>query len=219
MSVKSIKNNKSKTSFRGDLGIRVMNREDGTWRTPSRFRGLTNPVASILKRFKRRFSNAIRAYRGGLVIHAVLKAKHYIAAEDRWTDERILGYKVVTDEFVNLLVDELQASAPAHTRFFDFKYHDSGTGVGAEAAGDTALGTPTGEARDSGTQVEGATANIYKSVATHTYAGAFAITEHGLFSAASAPDELLDRTKFSAIGVSASDQIQFSYELTCTSGG
>lgn len=173
----------------------------------------------ILARIKRRISNAFHALQGGLVIYATLSARHYIAAEDRWVDIGILGRKQVTDEFVDLLVDELQASAPAHTRFFDFKFHDSGTGVGAEAAGDTILGTPTGEARDSGTQVEGASSNIYRSVATHTYAGTFAITEHGLFTAAAPTDELLDRTKFPAINVVSGNKIEFTYELTASSGG
>ncbi|KKK86289.1 hypothetical protein LCGC14_2764710 [marine sediment metagenome] len=159
------------------------------------------------------------ALRGVAVFRATLSARHYIAAEDKWIDKGIICTRVVTDEFVELLVDELQASAPAHTRFFDFKFHDSGTGVGAEAAGDTALGTPTGEARDTGTQVEGASANIYKTVATHTYAGTFAVTEHGLFSAASAPDELMDRSVFAAINVVSGDKIEFTYELTCGSGG
>ena len=173
----------------------------------------------LLDKIKRRIGNAFHALRGGLVIYATLSARHYIAAEDRWVDIGVLGHKVVTDEFVDLLVDELQASAPVHTRFFDFKFHDSGTGVGAEAAGDIVLGTPTGEARDSGTQAEGASSNIYQSVATHTYAGSFAITEHGLFTAAAPTDELLDRTVFSAINVVSGDKIEFTYELTASSGG
>jgi len=121
----------------------------------------------------------------------------------------------VTDAYVALLVDELQADQAAHSTF---KYHDSGTGVGAEAATDTALGTPTAEARDAGTQIEGATANIYKSVATHTYGGSFAITEHGLFNAATA-GTLMDRTKFAAVNVANGEKIEFTYELTVSSGG
>jgi len=121
----------------------------------------------------------------------------------------------VTDAYVALLVDDLQSSEAAHSLF---KYHDSGTGVAAEATGDTTLGTPCGEARDLGTQIEGATANIYKSVATHTYAGTFAITEHGLFSAASG-GTLLDRTLFSVVNVVNGEKIEFTYELTVTSGG
>ena len=130
-------------------------------------------------------------------------------------DLGIVSTHVVTDAFVAALVDTLQSSVAA---FSDYKYHDSGTGVNAEAAGDTALQTPCGEARDVGSQIEGATANIYKSVATNTYAGSFAITEHGLFNAGAA-GTLMDRSVFSAINVISGDKIEFSYQLSVSSGG
>jgi len=128
---------------------------------------------------------------------------------------RRIRNRVVTDAYVALLVDELQLSQAAHS---DFKYHDSGTGTAAEAAADTALGTPWGGARDVGTQAEGATANIYRSVATTTYNAAFAITEHGLFNAATV-GTLMDRSVFSAINVVSGNQIQWTYELSIASGG
>jgi len=130
-------------------------------------------------------------------------------------DLGVVSTHEVTDDFVAALVDTLQASVAA---FSNFKYHDSGTGVGAEDPTDSALGTPCGEARDTGTQVEGATANIYKSVATHTYAGSFAITEHGLFNAA-AVGVLMDRSVFTAVNITLGDRIEFTYQLTCVSGG
>ena len=130
-------------------------------------------------------------------------------------DLGIVSTHAVTDAYAALLVDSMQASVAA---FSTFKYHDSGTGTTAEAAADTAMETPTGEDRDTGTQVEGATANIYKSVATHTYAGTFDITEHGLFSALTGVT-LADRSVFTAIGVIAGDGIQFTYQLTLTAGG
>ena len=124
------------------------------------------------------------------------------------------AWGVVTDDFVEYLVDNLIAELAA---FGDFKYHDSGTGVVAEDVTDAGLGTPCGEARDVGTQVE-SSSKVYKSVATNTYAGAFAITEHGLFNNA-AGGILMDRTVFAAINVVATNQIEFTYELTCPSGG
>lgn len=139
----------------------------------------------------------------------------HIKADGTIIDHGVVSRKVVTDAFVEELVDTLQAVV---ADFDDYKFHDSGTGVNAEAAGDTTLQTPCGEARDVGTQAEGATANIYQSVATNTYAGAFAITEHGLFNAAAA-GTLMDRSVFAAINVVATDQIEFTYQLTCTSGG
>jgi hypothetical protein len=96
-----------------------------------------------------------------------------------------------------------------------FKYHDSGTGTTAESNSQTTLITPCGEARDAGTQVEGASANIYKTVATHTYAGTFAITEHGVFSA-STSGTLLDRSLFAEINVESGNKIEFTYQLTAS---
>jgi len=133
-----------------------------------------------------------------------------------YTDvRRVVRDKVVTDAFVNFVVDQLQTE---DSTFGDFKYHDSGIGTGNEAAGDTALGTPWGGSRDVGTQTEGASANIYKSVATTTYNASKAITEHGLFNASSG-GTLMDRTKFTAINVVDTNQIEFTFQITFSSGG
>lgn len=125
-----------------------------------------------------------------------------------------LGYRVVTTAYVNFLVDELQSSQATHSTFL---YHDSGTGTTAEAAGDTALVTKVETGRATGTQTEGASANIYRSVGTISYTATRAVTEHGLFSASSA-GTLMDRTVFSAVNVVSGDSIQFTYELTATAG-
>ena len=133
-------------------------------------------------------------------------------------DRGIISIKVVTDDFVEALVDTLQSSVAA---FSDFKYHDSGEGIVGEDPTDSGLGSPCGEARDIGTQIEGATANIYKSVATHTYAGSFSITEHGWFNSPAA-GILGDRSVFTganAINVSLGDRVEWTYQLTCVSGG
>ena len=127
-------------------------------------------------------------------------------------DRRVYGH-VVTDDFVGYITANLVAELAA---FGDFKFHDSGTGVGAENAADAALGTPCGEARDVGTQVDNDP--TYTSVATNTYAGGFAITEHGLFNIA-AGGILMDRTVFGAINVVATNQIEFTFAITFTAGG
>ncbi len=150
---------------------------------------------------------------GGVVFSSRLTAR-VRHADGSWTDVGLLSERVVTDAWVALLVDDLQASQAAqHT----MKYHANGTGVGAEAASDTALGTET-DTRATGTQTEGATANIYKSVGTISQTATRAITEHGLLSASSA-GTLMDRSVFSAINVDNGDSIEFTYELTCTAGG
>jgi hypothetical protein len=105
------------------------------------------------------------------------------------------------EEFI---VDILQTS--------NAKYVDSGTGTTAPVKANTALETPTAESRDTGTQGEGGSASIYEVVATHTYAGSFAITECGLFDAATVGN-LIIRGTFAAINVASSDQIEFTITL------
>lgn len=126
-----------------------------------------------------------------------------------------IAHGKVTDAFVALLTDTLVDNSDG---IKNFKYHDSGTGITAEAAGDTGLGTPTGIGRATGNQGEGASAPIYKSVGTITYDGDYDITEHGLFNAAS-DGTLMDRTKHGVVTVEADEKIEYTYQLTNTSGG
>ena len=130
-------------------------------------------------------------------------------------DRGIVSTRKVTDDFVELLVDALQGS---EVDYDTFKYHDSGTDNTSEAAADDALKAPCGDARTEGTQIEGATGNIYKSVATHTYGGAYTIVEHGLFNAAAA-GTLMDRSVFTGVVVTSGDKIEFTYSLVFTAGG
>lgn len=127
-------------------------------------------------------------------------------------DFGVICRKKVTDDFVEFIVAQLQAETSA---FGDFKFHDSGIGVGAENKTDSALGTPWGGGRTTGTQVEGSSAHIYKSVATTTYNATKAITEHGLFNIAT-NGILMDRSVFSAINVVDTNQIEWTYNLTIT---
>jgi len=100
----------------------------------------------------------------------------------------------------------------------DFKYHYSGIGVVGEDPGDTDLGTPKEAARDIGTQV--AAGVTYTSVATTTYVGTWAITEHGIFNdpGVGGPPvtgpTLLDRSVFAAINVIPTNQIEWTYVIT-----
>ncbi len=133
----------------------------------------------------------------------------------------IVHDKVITDDFVEFLIDQLIAE---DSTIGDFKFHHSGTGVGAEAAGDSGLGTPELDARTVGTQVEDSS-KVYKSIATETFDDTAAITEHGLFNTAGAGGPpvvggiLMDRTKFAAKNVVATNQIEWTFTLTLASGG
>jgi hypothetical protein len=78
----------------------------------------------------------------------------------------------------------------------------------------------TGNVRATGTTAEGASANIFSSVATNTLdsGSGIALREHGLFSASSA-GVMFDRSLFSEINLSASDGLQTTYQWTLSSGG
>ena len=127
-------------------------------------------------------------------------------------DYGVVSHRLVTDAFVALMVDQLQTETSV---WGDFKYHDSGVGTTAADNNNTAIETTDGEDRVAGTQTEGASAWIYKSVGTIAYTTSKAITEHGLFNHATDPT-LMDRHVFAAVNVVNGDSIEFSYELTCT---
>lgn len=149
-----------------------------------------------------------------VIITGELTARKFNPISGYWEDLGLLSCRMVTDAGVAFMATDWLDNT---TDISTFNYHDSGTGTTAEAVGDTGLVTPTGEARDSGVKTKPA-ANQLKTVATHTYAGTFAITEHGIFSAASA-GTLWDRSVFAAINVVASDKIEFTYAVTINSGG
>jgi len=136
-------------------------------------------------------------------------------------DYGIVGRKVVTDVGVGYIVDAFQNSVELE----NMKFHGLGTGSTAENQTDTALVTEltteyTGNVRATGTTTEGASANIYRTVATNTLDGTpgAALREHGIFSASSA-GVLLDRTVFAAITLSSGDSLQSTYELTLSANG
>lgn len=126
----------------------------------------------------------------------------------------VLSYRVVTNAFVNFLAAQLVTDT---TEVGDFKFHDSGVGTTAENVADTAMETTDGENRATGNQTN-PTSPTYRSVGTISYTTTKAITEHGVFSQATAAT-LLDRSVFSAINVVSGDSIQFTYTLTLTAGG
>jgi hypothetical protein len=140
---------------------------------------------------------------------------------NRIEDYGVVGRKVVTDVGVGYIVDAFQNIVELE----NMKFHGLGTGTTAESAAQTALVTEltteyTGDVRATGTTTEGATANIYRTVATNTLDGTpgAALREHGVFSA-STVGVLLDRTLFSAITLSSGDALQSTYELSMSSGG
>lgn len=133
----------------------------------------------------------------------------------------LASMRVVTTAGVNYIVDVFQNSVEAE----NLKYHGLGTGTNAEASGDTALQTELStqynpnDTRATGTTTEGASANIYRTVATNTVDGTAAVTEHGIFSqAATGGGTLLDRSVFSAVNMVSGDGLQSTYDFTVTAG-
>lgn len=155
----------------------------------------------------------IRPFNRAVAPEARLFAK-VIRANGEIVDMGLIGMKVVTTVGVNFIADAFQNLEEVET----FNYHDSGTGATAEAVGDTALVTKVETGRTTGTQGEGASANIYQTVGTISYTATRSIVEHGIFSATPSGGTLLDRTVFASIGVDNGDSIQFTYELTLPAG-
>lgn len=151
------------------------------------------------------------------------RVSHKVSRDGRVLEYGIASYRVVTDTGVAFIVDALHAAAT----IANLKYHGFGTGTTNESAAQTALVTEltteyaTDNTRPTGSQGEGASANIYQTVATLDPDSAVAITEHAIFDQASnAGGTMLDRSKFSAINLAASgDTLATTYELTLTSGG
>lgn len=138
-------------------------------------------------------------------------------------DYGIASYRLVTDTGVAFIVDALHAAAT----IANLKYHGYGTGTTNESAAQTALVTEltteyaSDNTRVTGSQGEGASANIYQTVATLDPDSAVAVTEHAVFDqAANSGGTMLDRSKFSAINLGATgDTLATTYELTLPSGG
>jgi hypothetical protein len=145
-----------------------------------------------------------------------------IRADGTMVDLGCVSKRVVTTAGVNYLRDDF-ANGAGGADISLFKYHGCGTGTVAEAIGDTALGAESTTAlnpdstRGVGTQVN-SVSKTYTTVATMTFDASAAITEHGLFSAASG-GTLWDRSVFAAVNVASGESIQFSYSLTINDGG
>lgn len=150
-----------------------------------------------------------------LKAHTELVARH-LDKDGKEIGRRVVKDRVVTNVFVKAIVDVLQG---ASGKFDLYKWHCYGSGTDAEAAADTALEHMIANTSAlAGSQTQGGSSNIYKSVCTITSTGTHAITEHGLFDT-SAPGIMMDRTLFAVINVTSGDKIEFTFQITFSSGG
>lgn len=224
------------TAPRGEFTRTVIPRAIGldafTWEEVKRLalpqRGLSDEVnewrlgnsRKVVKRWKRierarKFHNPMLVGSFGL---AAFKRDGYYAYG-------LAGFEVVTNAFVELVVDELQSSTGGIALF---KWHNSGlSSTASPAATDTGLTTELGSSqisgggRASGTQTEGSSTNIYQTVGTITIdASTIAIVESGIFNSSSTgAATLLDRDTFAVINLSSGESLQTTYSLTVPSGG
>jgi len=190
----------------GHLGIKV-----------TRYNSLGQRILRFRQNLQRKAQQRLMRWLGygGLIpMCSSLTARHIRNGEV--IDKREVLNKVVTTAFCAFVIDQLQAES---SEIGDFKFHDSGQGTNAEAAGDAQLQSQTTVARATGTQVENSNAQQYKSVGEITYNANYNITEHGLFSNAGLnTGTCMDRTKFDAIAVQNGDKIEFTYVLGLPSG-
>jgi hypothetical protein len=212
----------SQLSISGSLGLTVFPRvrpAPVAWR-------LTNFLRYRLRDLPRLWAGRLANLLLGVPI---LESRLYLRKIDRRTglvvDYGLVSTRLVTTAGVNFIVDAFQGS----TELENLRYHGFGTGTNAEATGDTALQTEettqyaSDNTRPTGSLAEGASANIFRTVATYSpdSGGTRAITEHGVLSqAGTGGGTLLDRSVFSAVNLAAgADSLQATYEITVSAGG
>jgi hypothetical protein len=123
---------------------------------------------------------------------------------------KLISDQVITTQFLEKLVDALQSDT---SNLHLYKWHETGTGDAVATATDSAIETAImSGVRTEGSQIDGASAVIYRSVASILYDAAYNITEWGLFSASSA-GLLLDRAVFTALTVSSGETVDWTFDL------
>lgn len=152
-------------------------------------------------------------------------SRFLVAAHCLVEDYDVVSRKVITTAGVNFLADAFQNSVEIEL----MNFHGIGTGTTAAVIGDTDVETELtteynpNSTRDTGTQGEGSSANIYQTVGLNTLdSGTPAVTEHGVLSSATVgAGTLWDRHVFSAINLdgTAGDGLQSTYEATFSAGG
>jgi len=207
---------------RGDLQIKKISGVIG----PGRSWKMRNTLRWSFVRgwFACRIVAPIANWFGVCTITGTLRAVLIKGDTGQRVDYGIVSYRVITDTGVAFLVDDWDNDA---TDITTMHFHGCGTGVGAEAVGNTALGTESTTAlnpdntRATGTESQ-PTANQLRTIGTLTFDADAAITEHGILSqSATGGGTLWDRSVFAAINVVGAngDSIQFTYTCTISSGG
>lgn len=145
-----------------------------------------------------------------------------IRKDGKVVDLGLASLRVVTDTGVAFIVDAFQNIVELEI----MKFHGIGTTNTAENQTQTALAAELttvynpDNTRATGTTIEGATANVYRTVGTNTVDGAAAIVEHGIFSqAATGGGVMIDRSIFTVVNLASGDSLQSTYDLTFAANG
>ena len=125
------------------------------------------------------------------------------------------GKEIDRREIKNLIVNkglEWVAKLINGVETTKFTHIQVGTGVGAAAAGDTALGTYNAEIDSTETYEASYKA---KFVGTIAFTGNVAVTESGVFNGAQAGSpEMLCRQTFSALNMTNGDSLEMTWKVT-----
>jgi len=124
--------------------------------------------------------------------------------------DHVAGPNVVCTNGKEFLASFL-SSAAAGASTFTQRYVAVGTGTGAEAASDTALGTEVARQTGTASYVSNQIYQVTATFATNSAVGA--ITEYGMFGSNTA-GTMLSRDVEAAVNVGASDTLTVVYQLT-----
>lgn len=204
-----------KLSFNATLGATII-RADGSHRDIERLDSgnislaeATKKVNATLPTWKRIY----RALRSSNLIPAVMTFGAFVAWM-KGADPHVL-HSLVTTSGITYLASSFVNSTTSPLSAFSFV--DCGTGTTAAAIGDTALQTPAGTARVSGTQSI-PVAGTFRVVGTVSFTSSLSLTEFGLFSAATS-GSMWDHRIYSPINVSNGDSVTYTYSCQCVAGG
>ena len=160
-------------------------------------------------------------------IKTELVARHLVPDKEGYkeVDRRRVKGRCVTKAFANDIVKALRGISggsplwSGYDYFGFYKYHACGIGTTAESENDTYLVSQHIASWYAGSQIEGASANIYKSVAIIDFSDTYAITEHCLLNSPGTDGVMADRSVFTPIGVSPGEKIEFTFTLEFAFGG
>ena len=164
--------------------------------------------------------NKLDPFTGEMEFHNVrMDDGHFEFRPGWWENIGLFSRDKVCEDFRDLEVDAMQGLAVPIADYEEFAFHRVGTDSTAEDPTDSDLVADAGITTAQGTQIEGATADIYKTVSTITADASETWNEHCVRSQTGlAAGTMVDRSvqpgSFAAVSVVASDTCEFTYELT-----